>query len=977
MNRLSTGGRIDRSRPLSFIFDGKAMTGFHGDTLASALLANGHKIIGRSFKYHRPRGVLTDGADEPNALVTLRSGSRSEPNSKAPAVELFDGLEARSQNCWPSPNFDLMAVNQLLAPIFVAGFYYKTFMWPAAFWERVYEPLIRRAAGLGRLSGEPDPDCYDRSHAFADLLVVGSGVAGLTAARTAARQGRRVLLVEMDSELGGRLLTERGEFEGQNCSDWVSSAVRELAANENVKILTRTSLFGAYDGLSYGAVERVSDHLPFPQPGQPRQRYWKISAAEAIFATGATERPIVFQGNDRPGVMMASAIQSYVNRYAVGPGRKAAIFAVCDTGYEVAADLVAAGIEVVAIIDARRDATRPDTTARVIRGEVVAAHGKCLKSIEVRHFDGRTERISCDLLGLSGGWNPNIGFASHLGIRPEWCDRIQAFRQTQLPEGISFAGAADGAMLRADAKESGEAAALQLVRAALPAGQLTKAASRLPNAAAPPHIVADCKSKAFVDFQHDVTVADVLLAEQEGYRSVEHLKRYTTLGMATDQGKAGQVLAHALLAQDRNVPISAVGTIAARPPHTPVAIGALAGLHRGVHLKPTRYTPSHDWAKQNGASFVDAGLWKRAQWFTRAGDLDWLASTTREAKAVRSSVGLCDVSTLGKIELAGRDSAVLLDRLYGNMMSTLPIGKCRYGLMLREDGFVFDDGTVARLAEHRFVLTTTTVNAVAVMRHIDFATQVIWPELDAQACSVTEAWAQIAVAGPNSRALLQDLLPDIDLSNASFPFMGALAATWAGVPMRLFRLSFSGELAYEIAVPASFGNAMISALSEAGRKYDCTPYGLEALNVLRIEKGHPAGAELNGQVTAHDLGMGRMLSTKKDFIGRALAERPVLRDPGRQMLVGLKPIDPAQKFSAGSNLLASGTPMTATHDQGHVTSVCYSGVLDQWIGLGLLAQGQERLGEVIRAVSPLRGSSINVEVCSPVFFDSAGERLRA
>ena len=972
MIRLSSGGQIDRSRPISFRFNGKLMTGFHGDTLASALLANGVTIFGRSFKYHRPRGVMTDGADEPNALVTLHAGARSEPNTKAPIVEIFDGLEARSQNCWPTPSFDLMAVIGLFAPLLIGGFYYKTFMWPAAFWERVYEPLIRRAAGLGRLSGLPDPDHYDRSHAFAELLVVGSGIAGLNAAREASRQGRRVLLVEADRDLGGRILSENRVIEGQRGADWVAWVKRELEESANVQILTRTTLFGAYDGGTYAAIERVADHLAVAGPGQPRQRYWKIAAAEAIMAPGATERPIAFGGNDRPGIMMASAVQTYVNRYAVAPGTCAVIFAICDSGYQVAADLVAAGVKVRAIVDGRPGVSPPVTNLRVISGEITGTHGKTLRAIDVRSFSGSAERISCDLLAVAGGWNPNIGFASHLGVRPEWCDTRQAFRQNVLPQGMIFAGAADGAQSFETARVNGIAAAHR----GTTDDHASAGGSLSVEVGAPPLVVENTRGKVFVDFQHDVTVADVLIAENEGFKSVEHLNRYTTLGMATDQGKAGQVLAHALLAKRRNVPVGAVGTIATRPPHTPIAIGALAGMHRGIHLKPVRETPSHQWAREQNASFVNAGLWKRPQWFSRPDDTDWLASATREAKAVRAAVGLCDVSTLGKIEVAGPDAATLLDLLYTNIMSSLPVGKCRYGLMLREDGFVFDDGTVARLSDERFVLTTTTVNAVAVMRHIDFVTQVVWPELDVQTCSVTENWAQFAVAGPRSRELLQHVLPDVELSNDALPFMGVVTGEWERRPMRLFRMSFSGELAYEIAVPARNGDALIRKLSAAGREQNCTPYGLEALAVLRIEKGHAAGAELNGQVTAHDLGLARMLSKKKDFIGRAMAERPALVAPERQTLIGLKPVNPMDRLSGGSHLICRGARASADADEGHVTSVCFSGVFDQWIALGYLASGQNRTGEIVSVVSPLRGTRFDAEVCSSVFFDPSGERLR-
>ena len=961
MSRLPQGGLIDRTKPMTFSFDGRTMQGFAGDTLASALIANGVKIVGRSFKYHRPRGILTDGIDEPNALVTLHDGAKTEPNSKAPVVELFDTLEARSQNCWPSPGFDLMAVTGLLSPFFVAGFYYKTFMWPARFWERIYEPMIRRAAGLGRLSNRPDPDSYDRNHAFADILIVGAGVAGLSAALAAGRKGRKVLLVEQDHRLGGRLLSSRNSVEDKPGIEWAVAAAHELASLDNVTVLTRTALFGAYDGNSFGAVERVADHLAISAPGQPRQRYWKIVATETIFATGATERPIAFGGNDRPGVMMASAVQSYVNRYAVAPGKRVAIFTQCDSGYEVATDLTAVGVEVVAIVDARAQHTPPPTTKRRITGEIVRTHGKCLKSVDVRHFDGRIERLPVDLLAVAGGWNPNIGFASHLGHRHAWSDARQAFVQQTPVAGMRFVGAAAGLLSDDDVRASALKTANELLD--LPA-------------APPPLVVSDTGQKAFVDFQHDVTVADVNLADQEGFVSVEHLKRYTTLGMATDQGKAGQILGHAILARRRAKDIAAVGTIAARPPHTPVAIGALAGIHRGLHLKPTRLTPTHGWATERGASFVNAGLWKRAQWFTKAGDRDWLASAVREAVAVRSNVGICDVSTLGKIEVAGPDAAILLDRLYANPMASLAVGKTRYGVMLREDGFVFDDGTCARIAEHRYVISTTTANAIAVMRHVDFATQVLWPDLDVHACSVTESWAQVAVAGPRSRALLQDLLPGIDLSNDAFPFMGALEGTWEGLPMRLFRISFSGELAYEIAVPTRYGDALVRRLGERGQRHGCTPYGLEALAILRIEKGHAAGGELNGQVTAGDLRLGRMLSKKKDFIGRVMAERAALTDANRQTLVGLRPVDVSNRLTAGSHLLRRGAREIASESQGHVTSACFSPTCDQWIGLGLLERGADRIGEVITAVSPVRGTRMDMTVVSPVFVDSEGVRLR-
>jgi len=968
MSRLSSGGLIDRSRPLAFRFDGKEYAGFAGDTLASALLANGVRLVGRSFKYHRPRGILTAGMEEPSALVTLRSGARAEPNLRATRIELYEGLEAFSQNCWPSLRFDLMAVNGLFSPIFVAGFYYKTFMWPAKLWERLYEPVIRRAAGLGRLSGEPDPDIYDHDHAFADLLVVGGGPAGLSAALAAGRAGQRVLLVEDDAELGGRLLAERVRLDGLDGPAWAARAAAELGKLPNVRILTRTTVIGAYDGTIFAAVERVADHVPVPREGRPRQRFWKIAARRAILATGAIERPIAFGGNDRPGVMMASALQAYVNRFGVVPGRRAAIFTNGDSGHAVAADLAAAGGEVAAIIDPRPDAPDIVPGVPVLRGEVIATKGKELREIELRLADGGKRRLKVDLLGVAGGWNPSVGLAGHLGVKPVWREDIQGFAVENPPEAICFAGAAAGIYDPEAAIEDGR----RLVSGSesMPAGPAS------PQSAAPPLVVEDCPQKAFVDFQNDVTVDDVLLAGREGYRSIEHMKRYTTLGMATDQGKASQILGHAVLARQAGRHIAEMGTIATRPPYMPVALGAIAGLERGRHLRPERHTPTHSWAMEQAADFVDAGLWKRARWYTRPGDADWFASVQREAAAVRRSVGLCDVSTLGKIELCGPDAGALLDRLYTNTMSALAVGKCRYGVMLREDGFLLDDGTVARLEADRWVLTTTTANAAIVMRQVDFAIQVLWPGLDVQVASVTEQWAQIAVAGPESRALLQELLPEEDLSNQGLPFMGVRLCRWAGGPLRLFRLSFSGELAYEVAVPAGRGDALIRRLANLGRKYGCTPYGTEALGVLRIEKGHAAGGELNGQVTAYDLGLGGLLSKKKDFIGRAMAERAALNDPARPRLVGLRAVEPRWKFTGGSHLLPRGVAMDAAHAAGHVTSVCFSPTLGGWIGLGLLSHGPERIGERIVAASPLRGTAVEVEVCHPVFVDPEGARLR-
>jgi heterotetrameric sarcosine oxidase alpha subunit len=984
VSRLSQGGLIDRSRPLGFTFDGKAYEGFEGDTLASALVANDVRLFGRSFKYHRPRGILTAGSEEPNALVTLRTGARAEPNSRATTVPLFDGLTACSQNRWPSLAFDVLAVNQIASPIFVAGFYYKTFMWPAKFWEKLYEPLIRRAAGLGKLSMLPDPDTYDREHAFCDILVIGGGPAGLAAALTAGRAGLRVILAEEDAQPGGRLLSERHEINGSHGVEWAAAVAGELRSLPNVRFLARTTVFGVYDGQEYGAVERVSDHLAEPLEGQPRQRLWKIVARRAILATGAIERPIVFGGNDRPGVMMASAVSTYLNRYAAVPGKRAVVFTSTDSGWSTAHDLIESGITVAAVVDSRptAPASAPILQASgvdiFLEAHVVNVRGRTVKAVEIRTRDGRTRTVAADFLAMGGGWNPAIGLGSNMGARPIWSEGIQSFVLDTTPPGFSPAGAAAGLFGLCDALQDGvtkAARAIEDLGATVPLAETISAVNE-PHDVKPMWHVGGTKSKAFVDFQHDVTDTDIELAAREGFVSIEHLKRYTTLGMATDQGKTSQLNGHALLAAATGKSIAEAGTILSRAPYQPVAIGIFAGHHRDEHFRPERRTAGHEWAIEQGASFMDAGPWKRAQWFTRDGDRDWLETVNREVQTTRGAVGICDVSSLGKIDLHGSDAGKLLDLLYVNMFSTLPVGKARYGLMLRDDGFALDDGTTTRFAEDRFFVTTTTANAGRVMQHIDFARQIIWPDLDVQAVSVTEQWSTYAVAGPASRALVQRVFPAFDLSNDALPYMAAAETEWAGYPARLYRLSFSGELAYEVSVPANIGDRLVRALFAAGRDFGVTPYGIEALSVMRIEKGHPAGNELNGQTTAADLGMGRMMSKKKDFIGRIMAGRPGLTAPDRPALVGLKPVDPGQRLRAGAHLLPKGARSVAGNDEGYVTSAAFSPILGHSIALAFLSRGPERHGETIAVHDPVRGADVEAEVCSPVFVDPEGVRVR-
>ena len=976
MSRLATGGLIDRQRPLSFTFDGRRLNGFAGDTLASALVANDVRLVGRSFKYHRPRGLLTAGAEETNALVTVGVGARAEPNTRATTVLLREGLVAESQNRWPSLGLDLMAVNQLAAPLFAAGFYYKTFMWPAKLWERLYEPAIRRAAGLGRLSGQPDPDTYDRDHAFCDLLVVGAGPAGLAAALGAARAGLRVIVAEADAVPGGRLLAERHEVDGRPGAAWARETAAELVGL-GARLLTSASVFGVYDGREYGVIEELAE------AGGPRQRLWRIIARRALLASGASERPLVFENNDRPGVMMAGAVSAYVNRFAAVPGRRAVVVTATDSGWATAEDLLAADVEVAAVVDTRASLPVAADRVRAAGVEVMAGaalgavRGGGVKAAEVVTGDGRLRRIACDLVAMSGGWTPLIGLGANLGARPAWSEPIQGFLIETAPPGMTAIGAAAGRFSLAEALSDGASAAAEI---ACEFG-VSAAATAPPSRSDDPACVATPppprgKTKAFVDFQHDVTLADVELAAREGFVSVEHLKRYTTLGMGTDQGKTSHVNGLAALAAVTGRPLAETGVVLSRPPFVPVAVGAFAGRHRGRHFRPERLTAGHGWAVERGASFIDAGQWKRAQWFREAEDRDWLDTVNREVSATRHGVGICDVSTLGKIDVLGPDAGVLLDRLYVNAFSSLPVGRARYGLMLREDGFAFDDGTTSRFAEDRYFVTTTTANAARVMQHIDFARQVLWPQLDVQAVSVTEQWSTYSVAGPRSRALLQAAFADLDLSDAALPYMGVAEFRWRGETARIFRISFSGEIAFEVSAPASLGEALIRWLFEVGRDFGAVPYGTEALGVMRIEKGHPAGAELNGRTTAADLGLDRLMSRRKDFIGRALAQRPGLCDPARPRLVGLKTVAKADRLRAGAHLLEASARPAIENDQGYITSAAWSPTLGRSIALALLRHGPERVGELLVVHDPVRGRDLEAEVCSSVFVDPEGVRVR-
>ena len=993
--RLPAGGVIDRTRPLQFEFDGQRCEGFAGDTLASALLANGVHCVGRSFKYHRPRGIFSAGSEEPNALVQLARGASTEPNVRATTQELFDALVAASQNRWPSLRFDVGAASDVVSRFIPAGFYYKTFMWPPTprWWLR-YEHLIRRAAGMGRAADEPDPDSYEHQYAHCDVLVIGAGPAGLAAARSAAASGARVILCDEGPLAGGRLVGDAVAVDGIAAADWVAGVVHELALNPGFTLLPRTTAFGHYDGNLVGLIERVTDHLGVPPVHTPRQRLWKVRARAVVLASGAHERHVAYGNNDLPGTMLADAARTYVGRYGVRPGRRAVVFTNNDSAYAAALALHGAGVEISAIVDARPEARPGGTLADrardaglpiVAASGVIAAHGGSrVTGVDIGPIAGGTaHRRDCDLVCVSGGWNPAVHLFSQARGRLRYDDALAAFVPESSPLAIVAAGAANGRFgleaALADGHAAGTSAAVTAGFAAPGFAAPTAEAAESGGCAPLWSVPARRRSiKRFVDLQNDVTVADITLAAREGYVSVEHLKRYTTLGMGTDQGKTGNVLGLALLAGELGLPIPQVGTTTFRPPYTPLTMGALPGRACAANIEPTRYTALDDWHDTHGARFVNAGLWRRPHSYPRPGESAEDAAS-REARNVRTNVGVVDVSTLGKIELQGADVAEFLNRVYINRWDTLAVGRCRYGVMLRDDGMVQDDGTVSRLSAAHYLMTTTTANADRVMQHIEYLLQGAWPGLDVHATPVTEQWAAAAVSGPRARDVLQAIV-DIDVSNSAFPLLAVgecrIHAADGPLPARLLRMSYSGELAYEIHVPADRALALWESVLAAGSEFGMMPYGTEAMGTLRIEKGHFAiGPEADGRTTADDLGLGALVSPAKWCVGKPLLDRRALTAPGRWQLVGLTALDGAA-MPGGAKIVADPDHALPNPMQGQVTSWCRSPNLGSWIALALVADGRARHGETLWALSPLAGARVRVKVGPPCFVDPDGERMR-
>lgn len=993
--RLDQGGLIDRARPLDFTWDGRALRGFAGDTLASALLANGERVLARSFKYHRPRGVMTAGVEEGGAVVTVGAGARRTPNLKATEIELMQGLAASGQNAWPSVRFDLGRFNDLLGRFLAAGFYYKTFMGMGGGTRQwmFFERFIRRAAGMGEASREPDPDHYDIVHDFCDLLVIGAGPAGLAAAEAAAGHGLDVMLVEQDFALGGALLGAAETLERKPAAQWVEE---RAAALGGVRVLTRTTAFGLYDSNVVGCYERVTGHRPGSDPALPRGNLRIVRPARIILASGAIERPVAFGNNDRPGVMLAHAAAAYVNRFAVAPGRRAVLAGNGDSIYADAMALASAGVATT-LLDAREVA--PPELAEAAAAAGVEVHSGYVP-VEARGRSGvrglsigrpardghvRVERVlPCDVVGVSGGWSPAVHLLSHRGAKPVWSEEMACFLPGSLHEGVAVAGSVAGVWRTADCIAHGQAAAAEAVKA------LTGRRPRAPKAPSPGGwaspirplwevSVPGLKLKSFVDPQNDVTAEDVRLAAREGYDSPEHMKRYTTLGMAPDQGKMGNVVGLAILAQALGRSIPETGLTTFRPPYTPVPFGAFAGRARDRHWQAERLTPMHHVQARDGAVWTDAGLWKRA-WYHPARPGETLDEAyLREARTVREAVGMVDVSTLGKIAVQGPDAARFLDRVYVNGFASLPVMKCRYGVMLRDDGMVFDDGVSWRLAEDEFLTTTTTANAAAVLAWFETLLQTRWPDLRVHVASVTDQWGGVAVAGPRAREALRGALAGGDVSDAALPFMGIAHATLKAeggeIPVLIARISFSGELAFEVYARSDHCPAMWRALLVQVKALGGCAYGMEALGALRIEKGHVTGAELDGRVTLEDAGLGRMASRTKPFIGMALRRRPELAREDRPRLAHFHPVTEGERFSIGAIVCEEGR--VEGHGIGWITGVTAAPAFGGgWLGIGFVKGGPEAwAGRTVVIADPVRGRETRARVASPHQLDPKGERM--
>ena len=980
-NRIAGKGRLSPARTAQFTFDGQSLTALEGDTLASALIANGIHLTGRSFKYHRPRGILGSGAEEPNALIDIaRDAARRQPNSRATQQEVFDGMQALSQNRFPSLSFDVGAVNDLMGKFFTAGFYYKTFMWPRFAWKKIYEPVIRHAAGLGNAPVEADPDRYANRFAHCDILVVGGGAAGIAAALSASRKkGQSVIFCDENAGFGGHLRADSTvSIDGKPGYDWAQEAIAELAANPDVTLLSRTTGFGYYSHNMVALVERVTEHLANPDSELPRERLWQVRADKVILATGAIERHMVFADNDRPGIMLASAAQLYLNHYGVAVGRKVGVYTACDSAWGAAFDLKQAGIEIPAIVDCRKNVSSDllsranDLGIKVLTGHAVTkTTGRLrVKSMTVEPVDGTgSQSIAIDCLIMSGGWTPSIHLFSQSRGKPKFDAETGRFLPDINAENSISIGGCNGATTMADAISQ----AAQAVGGKAPDCDETASMEGFligsAKGAGP-----DDQVKAFVDFQNDVTAKDIRLAVREGMHSIEHVKRYTTTGMATDQGKMSNMHGLAIAAQALGKEIPAVGLTTFRAPYTPVTFGAIVNHAKGDLFDMTRRTPIHSWAEEHGAVFEDVGNWKRAWYFPQAGE-DMHAAVNRECSTTREIAGIFDASTLGKIEVVGPDAVKFMNLMYTNAWDKLEIGRCRYGIMCREDGFVYDDGVVGRLAEDRFHVTTTTGGAPRVLNMMEDYLQTEFPDWKVRLTSTSEQWAVIAVQGPKAREIIAPLVEGIDLSPEGMPHMSIREGKICGVPTRLMRVSFTGELGFEINVPADYGRSVWEAVYERGAPLGMVPYGTESMHVMRAEKGFIiVGQDTDGTVTPEDAGVGWAIGRKKaDFVGIRGLKRSDLTREGRRQLVGLKTADPKKVLEEGAQIVADPNQPIPMKMIGFVTSSYWSQVLGHSIALALVEDGRALMGQTLHV--PMQNETIAVEVTGTVFYDIEGGRV--
>ncbi|BCH35740.1 sarcosine oxidase subunit alpha [Mesorhizobium sp. L-8-10] len=992
--RVPGRGRIDHNRPVRFTFDGRTIEGRAGDTVASALLANGEHLMGRSFKYHRPRGPVSAGSEEPNALIGVRHGpGRFEPNTRATVQEIWDGLEATSQNRYPSLKFDVGAVNDRAYMLFSAGFYYKTFMWPKSFWDKVYEPFIRAAAGLGVSPTEEDPDTYASRYLHTDVLVIGAGPAGLAAALSAARSGLRVTLVDENAEAGGTLLSEpQAVIDGAPAWAWLEATLDELKSL-GARVMTRTTAIGYYHQNMVGLAQKLTDHLQSPTAGTPRERLWRVRAGRVVLAQGALEKPLVFDGNDRPGVMLAGSAQTYLNRFGVRVGNRAVVATCHDSAWYGAFDLADAGTKIEAIVDTRAN-PRSDLVAEarsrnieVLSGHTVTGTEGRLRVKSVRANPVQGDRVgsartlACDCLLISGGWTPSLHLFSHTQGKLAWDDERQTFLPDRKTEACHIAGAGRGLWgiewVLNDGAAMGAEVARELGKKPV-AGRHAVDKDRHGTGVSHKELPSDRnpgRARAFVDYQNDVTAKDLRLAVREGMRSIEHVKRYTTNGMATDQGKMSNINGLNIAADALGKPVPQVGLTTFRPPYTPTTFGAFAGYHRGGHFEVTRKTPIDSWAEENGAVYEPVSLWRRARYFPKAGE-DMDAAVARECRTTRGSLGIFDASTLGKIEVVGPDAVTFMERMYTNPWAKLGIGRCRYGLLLGDDGYIRDDGVIGRLSADRFHVTTTTGGAARVLNMMEDYLQTEWPDLEVWLTSTTEQWATVALNGPSARKLLTPFVEGLDLSDEAFPHMSVAECTVAGFPARLFRVSFTGELGFEVNVPARHGRVLWEKLWAAGQQYGICAYGTETMHVLRAEKGFIlVGQDTDGTVTPHDAGMSWAIGkAKPDFVGKRGLQRPDLVAEGRKQLVGLLTEDGTTKLEEGAQIVLDPNQPKPMRMVGHVTSSYRSTAAGRPIAMALVEGGHKRTGETV--FIPMPGGLVRAKVTGTVFYDPEGERLK-